>query len=489
MKSIKELIGEATDYDKKQALEKKKPKSWCKSVSAFANTLGGSLIFGVANDDSLVGLPDAEGDAEEISEAIKFRISPIPEFKLRFEVIDDMKFVILDVYAGKDTPYYYAADGTTEAFIRVGNESVPANSAELKRLVLRGMNETYDTQNSGCKISDYAFSKLRERYKKITGVSFENKDFLSFGMVDENGILNNAGALLADESPIRYSRVFCTRWNGLNKAGGSVDAYDSAEYTGSIISLLNDSVAFIKRNTKIRWKKLPLSRVDMPEYIERGYFEALVNALIHRDYLETGSEVHVDIFDDRLEIYSPGGMVDGNFIQNMNLDDVPSKRRNPLLADIFARLDYMERKGSGIGKIIASYENAANYSEDKTPVFYSDRTQFKVIFPNLNFGVDENDYENNQDKVYDRVQDEVYDEMHDEIYDTNHMIGSVTLKEMLEFCKTPKTKKELLKFCGLKSGNSFSRVHLKILMDKGVLKMTIPDKPKSKNQKYYYCEK
>ena len=133
---IMNLIGEATDYDKKLALEKKKPKSWCKSVSAFANTFGGSLVFGVANDGSLVGLEDAEGDSETISEEIKKRISPIPEFKLRFEKIDDMKFVILDVYAGEETPYYYSADGTTEAYIRVGNESVPANSSELKRLVL-----------------------------------------------------------------------------------------------------------------------------------------------------------------------------------------------------------------------------------------------------------------------------------------------------------------------------------------------------------------
>ena len=87
---IMNLIGEATDYDKKLALEKKKPKSWCKSVSAFANTFGGSLVFGVANDGSLVGLEDAEGDSETISEEIKKRISPIPEFKLRFEKIDDL---------------------------------------------------------------------------------------------------------------------------------------------------------------------------------------------------------------------------------------------------------------------------------------------------------------------------------------------------------------------------------------------------------------
>ena len=82
---IKQLIGEATDYDKKVALEIKKTKSWCKSISAFSNCYGGKLVFGVANDDALIGLADAEGDAEKISEIIKTHLNPIPEFKLSFE--------------------------------------------------------------------------------------------------------------------------------------------------------------------------------------------------------------------------------------------------------------------------------------------------------------------------------------------------------------------------------------------------------------------
>ena len=102
--NIKDLIGEATEYDKKLALEEKKPKSWCKSVSAFANTFGGALIFGISNDNQVVGLEDPEGDAEKISEAIKTRLDPIPEFKLRFHKTEDGKvLVILDVYKGEET--------------------------------------------------------------------------------------------------------------------------------------------------------------------------------------------------------------------------------------------------------------------------------------------------------------------------------------------------------------------------------------------------
>ena len=124
----------------------------------------------------------------------------------------------------------------------------------------------------------------------------------------------------------------------------------------------------------------------MPEYVERSYHEALVNAIVHRDYLINGSEVHIDIFDDRLEIYSPGGMPDGSNIQGRDPETVPSTRRNPVLADIFNRLGYMERKGSGLAKIIDNYTYQVHYKEEKKPYFRSDRYQFTVIMPNLNYG-------------------------------------------------------------------------------------------------------
>lgn len=131
---IKQLIGEATDYDKKVALETKKPKSWCKSISAFANCFGGKLIFGVSNDSELVGLTDAKGDSETISESIKTHLNPIPEFKLSFEKDGDKTFVIVEVLKGQQTPYYYEGDGQLIAFMRIGNESVPATPSQLREL-------------------------------------------------------------------------------------------------------------------------------------------------------------------------------------------------------------------------------------------------------------------------------------------------------------------------------------------------------------------
>ena len=293
---------------------------------------------------------------------------------------------MLSVSAGRSTPYYYKADGITEAYIRIGNESVIAPSYVLNQLLLKGMNRTYDALDSEYDFKDYAFSKLRERYKAWTGNSMEEKLFDSFEMRDDHGKLTNAGALLADDAPIKHSRLFCTRWNGLDKSGGMVDALDSAEYSGSLIILLNEGVGFVKRNMKTRWKKTANSRIEMPDYCERSVFEALVNALIHRDYLILGSEVHIDIYDDRLTITSPGGMADGTWIQERDISNISSTRRNPVLADIFGRLGYMERQGSGFKKITESYRAAHNYRDELEPKFYSDASSFQVTLYNLNYG-------------------------------------------------------------------------------------------------------
>lgn len=328
---------------------------------------------------------------------IKSRLDPIPEFKIRFQKEEDKVLLIVDILKGEETPYYYSGDGVLEAYVRIGNESVKASSTELKRLVLHGRNTTFDSQNSMYKVEDYAFSKLRERYKKWTGQSFNDKDLISFGLATKDGYLTNAGALIVDESPIHYSRVFCTRWNGLTKNGGTMDALDDAEYSGSLISLIENGEGFIKRNAKMMWRKTANSREELPEYVERSYHEALVNAIAHRDYLVNGSEVHIDIYDDRMEIYSPGGMPDGSVIQDRDPTTVPSTRRNPVIADVFNRLGYMERKGSGFAKILDNYAFQINYTEEKKPYFRSDRYQFTVIMPNLNYNGTQ---DGTQDDVY-----------------------------------------------------------------------------------------
>ena len=266
----------------------------------------------------------------------------------------------------------------------MGNQSIPANALKLRELTLRGAGTTYDILSTRFHASDFAFTKLRSVYYQRTGNSFLDSDFESFGLIDKDGFLTNAGALLCDEPPLRHSRLFCTRWNGLTKASGVMDALDDKEFTGSLISLLQDGISFVSRNAKKMWRKNGTYRDELPDYPEDSVREALVNALIHRDYLELGSEVHIDMYDDRLEIYSPGGMCDGSYIQDLDLNGISSKRRNPVIADVFSRLNYMERRGSGFKKICDHYERQLNYADSKKPQFYSTQHSFLLTLWNLN---------------------------------------------------------------------------------------------------------
>ena len=291
---------------------------------------------------------------------------------------------------GKQTPYYYIGDGQMQAFVRVGNESVVASTSKHKELVLKGSNMSFDSLESRWRFEDMAFSKLKSVHYKRLQRSFEDSEFTSWGIIDENGKLTNAGALLADESPVRQSRIFCTRWNGLDMTSGLGEAIDDVELEGCVIGQLQDAVSFVRNNSRKKWWKENDYREELPDYPERAVTEAIANAIIHRDYMQMGSEIHIDMYDDRLEIYSPGGMMDGSLIQQLNPLSVPSKRRNPLLADFFSRLGLMERRGSGMKKIINTYRRYEQLSGCHAPEFTSNASEFHVTLWNLNYDGSDN---------------------------------------------------------------------------------------------------
>lgn len=470
------LIAEATECDFKENLELKKPKSWLKSVSAFANGIGGTLFFGVTDETKIAGLSNIQFCSEKISELINSRISPIPNIVLTPYEENGKAFLTLVVKPGRSTPYYYFADGQRQAYIRSGNESIPVPNHILNELILRGVNETYDSTPTQFNKNDYSFTLLEATYLQRTKLHFEIKDYESFGLVTDDNVLTRAGSLLADQYIVYNSRVFCTRWNGLEKGSVFDDALDDKEFKGNLIYLLQNSSDFIRNNSKVRFSKEATERIDKPDYAERAITEALVNALIHRDYLSMGSEVHIDMFNDRLEITSPGGMYGGANIQDLEIDRIKSDRRNPIIADLFHRMRYMERRGSGLKKIINETSKLPGYSDDFKPSFYSTQTSFTVILKNVNYSLDKMV----QDRTQDRTQDGTQDGPNKVIHDRSRDITS----ELLEFCTQPKSKAEILKHFNYKSPKSFTRLYIAPQLENGKLQLTIPDKPTSKNQKY-----
>ena len=372
---LKALIAECTAYDFKVMLEEKKPKSWLKSVSAFANGLGGSLFFGIDNGGLVKGLDDVQHICEAISSKIRDYMDPLPEVEMIPCNIDGLHVLQIKVNAGHYTPYYYVGDGQRIAFVRIGDESLPATAEQMVRLVLKGFNKTYDSLHTDYKVEDYAFTILANTFKDRTKQEWDKKYLLSFGLATGAGNLTNAGALFADDCPLWQSRLYCTRWDGTEKG----DAINDAEFTGNVLMLLREAMNFVKSNTKRGWEKLPNGRKNKPEYAERAVLEAMVNHFIHRDYTVMGSEVHLDIYDDRLAITSPGGMYNGMLIQDLDIKDVSSERRNPILVNVMAQLDYIEKRGSGLTRICNETKALEGYKDEPKPVFKSTPIQFQTI--------------------------------------------------------------------------------------------------------------
>ena len=205
--NLKTLIGECTAYDFKVMLEENKPKSWLKSVSAFANGLGGSLFFGIDNNGVVRGLDGMHHVCESISVRIRDYMDPLPDVEIIPVAIDGLNVLQVKVNSGHYTPYYYVGDGQRIAFVRIGDESVPATAEQMARLVLKGSNRTFDSLHTDYKAENYAFTILANTFKSRTGQEWDKKYLLSFGLVDGERNLTNAGALFADDGPLTQSRL------------------------------------------------------------------------------------------------------------------------------------------------------------------------------------------------------------------------------------------------------------------------------------------
>lgn len=227
----------------------------------------------------------------------------------------------------------------------------------------------------------FSFAILSNTFRERTKQDWDKKYLLSFGLVTKEEYLTNAGMLFADDCNLSQSRLCCTRWNGLEKN----DALNDSEFKGNILLLLREAMNFVKSNTRKGWEKLPNGRKNKPEYAERAVLEALVNHFIHRDYTMMGGEVHLDIYDDRIALTSSGGMYNGQKVQDIPIEEISSDRRNPVLADVMAQLDLMEKRGSGLKRICNETKMLESYKEERKPVFKSTPCQFMTVIYSLEY--------------------------------------------------------------------------------------------------------
>ena len=470
---------ECSTYDFKESVEKKKTKSWLKSVSAFANTKGGSLFFGIDDSGDIIGLERAQADAEFISQEIKAHLDPIPDFELIPHKSEDKVIIEVKVPEGRQTPYYYYLDGNRSAFIRVGNESVQAAHHQLLSLVLKGTNSTFDAQKTSARRADNSFTILANTFAGRVGQPFDEKMLESMGLVTSDGYLTQAGVLFSDNCNAYNSKLVGTRWAGLTKT----DAINDHEYQGNLLLLLRAGVDFVNSNTNSGWIKLPDGRKNLPDYAERAILEAIVNHLIHRAYTIIGGEVHIDIFDDRIEFNSPGGMFDGTLIQNRDISKVPSVRRNPILADVFTHLGYMEKRGSGLRKICDLSAQLDGYNAELHPEFMSEANVFYTIIKNVNCPSKD---EIRGVKVDSKVGSKVgsSDTHPVDIYGTSKRLSREDLINLIsKFCTEWRSPDDISVYTG-KNLRYIKEKILSTMSSKGILERLYPDTPNHPKQKY-----
>ena len=409
----------------------------------------GELYFGVRPDGTPVGQDVSEKTLREISQAIATHIEPniFPEIT---SVVFDGHECVLVRFEGYNTPYF-AYD---VARIRVADEDRVMSQPELVRYL-----QQKDSVESAWErtVSDYPVSDVREeqvkgyieRGKAVGRIGFDYTDKITalnkIGLVSGDKLLN-AGMVLFGES--LYAELQMAIFAGTER----LTFLDIQRHRGTVFELVDLAEKYITSN--IHWRVKfdgSLQRKEIPEIPIDAVREALFNSFCHKDYGACQSN-EVAIYKDRVEIYNPGAFPEGFSPEDFISGGERPIRRNPLITSALYYSKDVESFGTGLKRIVdACNESGCRYE------FKILKSGFVVAF---------------------------YRDVHLE-GNTPQVTPQVTPQDaILKFCESPHSKKEIAEHCGYRDVKSFSTKYLKPLLESGKLKMTIPDKPNSKNQKY-----
>ena len=341
-----------------------------KTIIAFANTDGGILHIGIADDGSVVGIKDINNTQLQISNTIRDSIKPDISMFIRTKVekLNNKKVIKIIVQKGTMCPYYLAGKGIRPegVYIRQGASTVPASETAILRMIKETDGESFETVRS--LNQELTFQETKKEFE-VRDLAFGITQQKTLGIINANGMYTNLGLLLSDQC---IHSVKLAVFKGTVKA----EFKDRREFIGSIFNQINNAFEFIDRYNGNRSEVKGLLRTDRRDYPIEAIREALLNALVHRDYSFSDSTI-ISIFDDRMEFISIGGLVTG-----ITYDDIMlgvSVARNHNLANIFYRLSLIEAYGTGIPKILRSY----NEKIVKPQIQVSENV-FKVTLPNIN---------------------------------------------------------------------------------------------------------
>lgn len=339
-----------------------------KEVIAFANTDGGTVYVGIDNDGNVVGLSNVDKEYTRITNGIRDAIMPDVAMYVKF-TIQENKVVRISVSEGSNKPYYLRAKGikSSGVFVRQGTSSVPASVEQIRQMIKESDGDIFEELRS--LEQELTFNSAAKAFDQY-GVEFNENKYRALGITHpQDDIYTNLALILSDQCPYTtkiavFTDETCTVFRDSKEFGGSV--FKQFEDTVNYLALCNKTSSVIKG----------IVRTDKQDYPEEALREALLNAIVHRDYGFSGSII-INVNDKKIEFISIGGLLPG-----LSTDDIRigiSQPRNKKLAEIFHRLRLIESYGTGIRRIYKLYENCS-----VQPTITVTSNAFKIVLPNMN---------------------------------------------------------------------------------------------------------
>jgi len=358
---FEQLIGQREGETLEFKREMPSSSDLAKLVTAFYNTRGGTIVFGVEDGTrQLVGVPNPQGIEEGVVNILRARCSLDVMPTIEFVTYQGIEFVVVKCPQGTRKPYLVS--GETHPYVRVGSSNREAQDEEIRRLYIEGSEggfEALPCRGAGlADLSERLIADYVRRREETSGqpLGLSSEEMLrSLGcLANEDGqwIPTNAGVVLFAEDPQRLigqAEVTCVRFKGRDV----VSYIDRRDIRGPLYQLVDDAEQFIYRHMKVGRRIEGFVGVDYREYPQEAVREAIVNAVVHRDYSRRGQHIRVFMFDDRIEVYSPGPLPPGVSLEKMRRLEPQSVLRNPVIVGVFRDLGsrYIERLGTGIRRM------------------------------------------------------------------------------------------------------------------------------------------
>lgn len=342
-----------------------------KTIIAFANTHGGTIYIGVADDATVVGVPDADKTCVKVTNTIRSSISPdlLLLVYISIEKHDSKDVIKVDVQRGAAIPYFLKGKGLTPqaVFLRHGTSSVPATEDAFLRIIRSsGPHEDYESLSS--LNQNLTFQEAAKAFA-AEAVPFDENHKVSLGIKNCDGAYTNLGLLLSDQNQLLITM-------GVFQGTDVRILRNRVVFSGSLLKQLEDTEQFIDFRNATAAEFEGLYRIDIRDYPPEAVREVILNLLMHRDH-SCPHDTQIKMFSDRIEFVSFGSLPEGMTMERMKSGiSIP---RNRKLAEIFLRLKLIEKMGMGIKKIEDSY---GDYGVK--PDFFADDLIFRVILPNIN---------------------------------------------------------------------------------------------------------